>query len=76
MRKVSMPRKKREPEPWEGQTCGTCAVGTWSTKFCNLDHEGKPFVKECEHATFATTNEGKHIALKSTRACKFWRAEL
>lgn len=75
MRKVST-RKKREPEPWEGQTCGTCVIGTWSAKWRNHDHEGKPFVKECEHATFAKTNEGKHIALRSTRACKFWRAEL
>lgn len=59
MRKVSKPRKKREPEPWEGQTRGTCAIGVWSTKFCNLDHEGKPFVKVCEHATVRHDQRGQ-----------------
>ena len=65
---VSKPRKMQPArKPEIAHTCGECALGCWNLE--NRNYKGEPFFGYCEHATFATSKDGRRVFLDDNPAC-------
>ena len=74
MAKTKQIKKKIENKTHAGtgHVCGECSILILNKE--NRNYKGEPFFGYCEHATFATSKDGRRVFLDDNPACDAFAA--